>query len=144
MNDVEPSASASKLEMLGALFQRGCMSKLYKNHLDKAIEKFEGALSINNSSEKAIHGSSRCLLQRFLNTRNKKEEYHDLPEARKRMEKLKKSSFVPHLLTLAQIYSETSLLDNDDKTYRKAEEIYEKIIDLCKKPKEKVLQLCEG
>ena len=64
--------SATKLEMLGSLYQRGCVSKLSTNHLEKAIDKFQGALSVDPNSEKARHGFSRCLLRKFLNTKSKK------------------------------------------------------------------------
>ena len=41
--------SVTKLEMLGSLYQKGCMSKLHKDHLEKASDKFQGALSIRKS-----------------------------------------------------------------------------------------------
>eukprot|EP00092_Neocalanus_flemingeri_P031976 GFUD01034746.1.p1 GENE.GFUD01034746.1~~GFUD01034746.1.p1 ORF type:complete len:755 (+),score=183.93 GFUD01034746.1:75-2339(+) len=143
-NEDDFELSATKLEMLGALFERGCMSKLYKNHLEKAIEKYSGALSINSSSEKAIHGYSRCILQRFLNARGKGKDNDDLNDSRKRMEKMKNSSFVPHLLTLARIYSEIALLENDESKFHQSEEIYERMIKKFINNKDKVYQLCEG
>ena len=33
--------------MLGALYQKGCIVKVYKDHLEKASDKFQGALSID-------------------------------------------------------------------------------------------------
>ena len=135
--------SATKLEMLGSLYQKGCMSKVNKDHLKKAIEKFQGALSVDKNSEKAIHGYSKCLLQMFLNTKKKKDDIN-LNEAKEKMQKLQDSMFIPHLLTRAQILTEQALLKRDKKLFSDAEIIFEKIIQMTKDKKGKVFQLCEG
>ena len=64
------------------------MSKLYKGNLEKAIVKFQGELSIDPDSEKAIHGYGRCLSEKVLNTKKRK-NYYNLEPSREGMEKLK-------------------------------------------------------
>ena len=142
-NEIENSAT--KLEMLGSLYQMRNMSKLHKNHLDLAIDKFQGALSLSSQSEKAIHGYAKCLLIKYLNSNNKKHQEYDLIESNEYMEKLRDSSFSPHILTRAQIAMEIILL-NKDKTSGKFQEVvtmYDQLIS-SNSDNHKVIVLCEA
>ena len=55
----------TKLEMLGALHQMKSMSKLYKDHLERALNFFLGALSLNPASERAIFGKAKSYSNLF-------------------------------------------------------------------------------
>ena len=119
--------SGTKLEMLGLFYQRKDVSKLCKKTLQKSITFFLGALSSqkNNKTEKAIYGCGKSFLQKYLSqkkTSKSKDKVkqdtqreEDLKKAEDHLMKLKDSTYDPHLITLATLYSEKSLRQQTQK-----------------------------
>ena len=131
----------TKLEMLGALHQMRSMSKLYKDHQDRALEFFLGAYSLNNKSERAIHGCAKIYIQKHLSKHQKKSDNDNLAKAKEFMDKLKESAFDLHQYTLASVYSEEALLHSYDDNFEKARVVYDSLI---KKNKDDLLKRSEN
>ena len=151
--------SGTKFEMLGLFYQRRDASKLCKDPLQKAITFFLGALSSqkNNKSERAIYGCGKSFLQKYLSqkktSKSKDKDKQDaqreadLKQAEDQLVKLKDSTYDPHLITLATLYSEQALRQPTVKRgeyLAKAKNVYKKMIDRNKQNPARLAELCEA
>ena len=87
-----------KLEMLGNFYIIPNMSKLDSDHLNTAMEKFKGAISIDQNSDVAHFGYAKCLLIEFKNTKSKKRHTNLLDNALSTIEKIKQPTFKQDML----------------------------------------------